>query len=242
MTTRTQSRRFDLLVRLWRENEWLYLVVGLVAGILILPLLALIRADLPTLLVDLVPEAIGITFTVVILDRLDGMREERQMRDQLIRHMYSRYNHTALQAIEDLRVLGYLSDGTVANLSLRGSNWKEGNLYQADLRNTDLTNARVDLADFVQANLEGSTLSDAQLATTWTMHGATMPDGSRYNGRFNLPGDYRYAVRSGVDVTSPEAIAKWYGVPLQDYLDGQQWAKANLGREWVAHADIEPQQ
>ena len=55
-----------------------------------------------------------------------------------------------------------------------------------------------------------------------------MPDGKKYDGRYNLAGDFAYAKRSEVDMGSPEDMALWYGVSLETYLQGQQWARNNL--------------
>ncbi|QPC83973.1 pentapeptide repeat-containing protein [Phototrophicus methaneseepsis] len=211
--------------------ELLYLVVGIVLGLLINTLLESVGPpNYHDLLRDLLPEAVGITFTVLILDRLNAAREERQLKDQLIRRAHSRYNHTALEAIEDMRVLGYLEDGLLAARELRGSNWHSANLYKADLEECDLTNAVLKKADFVYANLKGAKVAEQQLMHTETMYGATMPDGSRYDGRYNLPGDAAFAKRSEVDTGSPEDMARWYGVSLERYLKGQQWAKQHLPR------------
>jgi hypothetical protein len=55
-----------------------------------------------------------------------------------------------------------------------------------------------------------------------------MPDGSRYNGRFNLQGDLKTAYREQVNVTDPAAVAAFLGTSLEDYQRGQAWAQENL--------------
>lgn len=229
MTSKPFTQR--RLVKALLTIDWGYLVLGIVIGILLNPLLrAIDPAGVREFLDNLVPEAVGIIFTVLILDRLNGVRQAQQTLEQLVRRAHSRYNHTALAAIEELRVLGKLQDGTLSGRNLRGSNWQDANLYQTDLRGTDLTNADLYRADLVQANLRGARVSDEQLAATDIMHGATMPDGSRYDGRYNLPGDFAYAQREDVDPGSPEEMAPWYGVSLERYLEGQAWAQENLHR------------
>jgi len=227
MTNNTRRRRR------WRldigGSQALYLVLGVVIGILLETLLETVVPDgLGDLLRDLLPEAVGIIFTVLILDRLSAWRDQRTLREQLARRAQSRYNHTALDAIEELRVLGWLEDGALAERNMRGSHWQNGNLYRADLRDTDLTNAILIGADFVLANLEGAQVSDAQLAKTHTMYGCTLPDGSRYDGRYNLPGDFDYARRQNINTGSVEDMAAWYGVTLDQYQTMQQWASRHL--------------
>lgn len=208
--------------------EWGYLVLGIVIGLLLNPFISAISPTAQDFLDNMVPEAVGIIFTVLILERLDSLRQRRSVRDQLVRRAHSRDNRTALAAIEEMRVLGHLEDGSLAHQELRGSNWENANLYMADLRGTDLTNARLYKADFVKANLTGAIVSDEQLAATDIMFGATLPDGNRYDGRYNLPGDFAYARREKVDLKSPQAMAQWFGVTLEQYLRMQEWAKQNL--------------
>ena len=221
-------KRFALIRRLWNENEWLYVAVGIMIGLMLRPVLDLFRGSFDNLMQNLAPEAVSTVFTVLILDRLGQMREEQQVREQLVRQMQSRYVHTALQAVEELRVLGHLADGTLVGRNLRGANLLDANLYEADLRDADLTNAVLEKADLVYTNLEGAAVTDKQLAGTDIMYGATMPDGKHYDGRYNLHGDFAYARRKGVDIHSPEEMAAWYGVSVSEYIAGQRWAKANL--------------
>ena len=233
-TTSLARQRTGLIARirvLWSENEWIYLIVGLAVGMLVPHFLTAIQADsVNDFLANLVPEAVGIFFTVLIIDRLDSIREEQVIKDQLVRRLQSRYNHTALQAVEELRVLGYLEDGTLKNRNLRGSSWEDANMYMADLEGSDLGNAVLERADFVLANLKGVNATDEQLVKADVMHGAIMPDGKPYDGRYRLRGDFAYARRKDVDIESDEKMATWYGVPLDKYREGQRWADQNLAR------------
>jgi len=56
-----------------------------------------------------------------------------------------------------------------------------------------------------------------------------MPDGSAYNGRFNLAGDIDLARWGKVDPGDPAAMAYFLGVSLERYLRGQ--GKPELARE-----------
>ncbi len=232
MTTQTTSKRTGLIARLrvlWKENEWIYLIVGITIGVLI-PYFFQSIQSLNEFFSNLVPEAVGIFFTVLIIDRLDSIREQQVIKDQLVRRLQSRYNHTALQAVEEIRVLGHLEDGTLKKRNLRGSSWEDANMYMADLEGSDLGNAVLDRADFVLANLKDVNVKDEQLIKTDIMYGATMPDGRKYDGRYRLKGDYAYARRKNVNIESDEAMAKWFEVPLKQYLEGQRWADENLDR------------
>ena len=74
-------------------------------------------------------------------------------------------------------------------------------------------------------------LSDEQLVTLSALRGSMMPDGKRYDGRFNLRRDIRAAgVIAYAYPEHPEDMAQWYGVSLEAYLAGQEWARENLPR------------
>lgn len=206
-----------------------YLVLGILIGVLLGPFLRAISPEgIDNFLNNLVPEAFGMVFTILILNRMADVRQAHSIRQQLIRRCHSRHNFTALAAVEELRIMGELEKGILAGLSLRGSNWQDCNLYRADLRNSDLTNINFFRADLVLANLAGAKVSHEQLASADIMHGATMPDGSLYDGRYNLTGDAAYATRNQIDPESPEEMAEWYGIPLEQYLEGQSWALEHL--------------
>ncbi len=214
--------------RLFFQNiQWVSLTIGVVIGLLISSFINYVTGDSGGFLQNMVPEAVGLVFTVLILDNLGKVREEQSITEQLIRRMHSRYNHTALAAVEELRVIGKLQDGTIQGKELRGSNWKDANLYKADLMGCDLTNAELLHADLVQANLEGAIINDEQLASTDNLGGAIMPDGSLYDGRFNLMGDFDWAKRKGMNVNTPQEMAVFYGVTVETYMAGQTWWAMN---------------
>src|SRR5690606_11052931 len=140
-----------------------------VLGVILTRVFVLISDDAEGFFQNLIPEFIGIVFTVFVLNRLDANREDRLIRERLLREMHSRYNPVALQAIEELRVMGYLGQGIMRGLDFRGANWQEANLYQADLRDADLRNATLNNADLYEANLEGAKVTPTQLKETKTM-------------------------------------------------------------------------
>jgi hypothetical protein len=228
MAQRQSKSRLAAIRKFLGNNAWLYLFVGGFFGMQIPSFIKILGTDIDGFLENLVPEFFGLAFTVLIIDTLDRNRENRLIKEQLLRQVHSYYNSFALQAIEELRVLGYLADGSCRNLDLRGSDWREGNLYQADLTGCDLTNAKLNKADFVNANLTNVKVTDEQLVTALALWKCVMPDGNLYNGRFNLSHDFFVARRKGFDPANAESIANYYGVSLEEYLDGQAWARDNL--------------
>jgi hypothetical protein len=103
----------------------------------------------------------------------------------------------------------------------------------ADLRNAYLYKTNLTDSYLQEANLTGAReLEDWQLATVKYLRKAILPNGKPYNGRFNLRGDLSWAYdKMKIDKDDDnynQAMADFYGVSLDDYLQGQAWAKENL--------------
>jgi hypothetical protein len=62
--------------------------------------------------------------------------------------------------------------------------------------------------------------------------GSIMPDGSQYDGRFNLVGDIQFArfLDLELDVNDPAQMAEFYDVTADQYQRGQAWAHEFLKR------------
>jgi hypothetical protein len=111
--------------------------------------------------------------------------------------------------------LADLGGAKVTRACLRGANLSQTTLAGADLFKADLTDAR--------------NVTEEQLAGAKRLSFATMPDGTPYDGRFNLPGDIDLARWGKVDPADPAAMAYFLGVSLEAYLRGQ--GKAELAPE-----------
>jgi hypothetical protein len=164
-----------------------------------------------------------------------------------LRHAQLRYANLRWAVLSDADLRGAhlwktdLQKALMSRTDLRGASMMPYvNLRGAILRNANLQGMRP-RAVLQGANLQWEApLTDQQLVTLNSLMGTTMPDGSRYDGRFNLIGDLKGLFRdySGVAVAyrgSPEfgnseAFARFYGVPLETYLAGQEWARENLTR------------
>ncbi len=78
----------------------------------------------------------------------------------------------------------------------------DANLDHATLTDANLSDARMTGANLTEATLAGCVLSgadgltDAQFASVYMLMHATLPDGSRYDNRFNLQGDSATARRT----------------------------------------------
>jgi uncharacterized protein YjbI with pentapeptide repeats len=85
--------------------------------------------------------------------------------------------------------------GVFYEVSFRAINFQGVSLRGASLINVDFQNAR--------------NLSDAQLQQAVRLRGSTLPDGTRYDNRFNLPGDREDAPHAGVNPDDPVAMARF---------------------------------
>lgn len=60
------------------------------------------------------------------------------------------------------------------------------------------------------------------LQATYCMRDSIMPNGKRYDGRYNLPGDLAVASYNR-DASNPSIMAEFYGVSIEEYRQGQAW-------------------
>jgi hypothetical protein len=68
-TPLAEPKRWQEIATIWKDNRWLYIVAGLLLGVLVTPALQQITGDLNALIGNLVPEAVGIVFTVLKIAR-----------------------------------------------------------------------------------------------------------------------------------------------------------------------------
>lgn len=142
---------------------------------------------------------------------------------QLVQEMGSKNNNVALRAVNSLREMGHLSDGTLELAKLRGANLEDAKLSYANLRGAFLGWAHlqgallvgVDLqkailwsanlqgTNFEKANLEGAVLENAFFDET-----TILPDGSYWSQETNL-----------AQFTHPHEPDIWYPVRFAERLE-----------------------
>ncbi|MEX2030707.1 MAG: pentapeptide repeat-containing protein [Anaerolineales bacterium] len=122
--------------------------------------------------------------------------------------------------------------------SLKATSWFEANVQGAFFDGADLQNAHLSMhavgphfaeadlsgAMLYKANLRGAHVRDEQLSRARSLWGATMPDGRLYDGRFNLQEDIKLHLKFARNPNDADEWARFYGVPLDQYLEGQAWA------------------
>lgn len=159
-TPTTEPKRWQEIAIIWKDNRWLYIVVGLLMGLLVAPVLEQITGDLNALIGNLVPEAIGIIFTVLILEQMARNRDRENFKQDLIRRAGSVVNDVAIDAIEQLRKEGWL---TGAHSVLKGANLQGANLENAQLGLANLQQANLRFANLQRAKLDRTNLQQASL-------------------------------------------------------------------------------
>jgi len=170
----------------------------------------------------------------VIQNAVEELRRRGHLMDGTLRWVYLRYVN--LQGID-------LSGANLQNTDLNMAKLQGVDLSGANLVETRLNRANLRFALLAGANLRGALLNNAnlqgildvtheQLASVYKLRGATMPDGSRYDGRFNLIGDLADARFLHFDPLHAEDLSEFYGVSLEDYNSGQDWVKVHLPCLW----------
>lgn len=122
-----------------------------------------------------------------------------------------------------------LSKAHLEMADLSYANLSGARLTRARMEFVNLEKASLKNANLIGVNLEGAkNLSDEQMAQVGKMRGAILPDGTLYDGRFNLPGDFADASILHVDLNDPSAIAAFYGISPDDFLNGQKWRQEHM--------------
>ena len=209
--TATQpENRWETIKDIWANNQWLFVIIGYVIGLLTFPLLQETVTNLAGLLSGFVPEAVGIGFTVIFIDRLNQQREEKRrikdLQERLVREAGSPVNNVAVHAIKELNNHGWLrgDDGV-----LQGAN-----LNRADLQGADLSFANLKGANLLGANLEGANLGNTNLRNV-NLKGANLKGANLWGA--NLKGiDFEYA-RFDEKTILPDTKYDWASKTLDKY-------------------------
>lgn len=169
----TFEQRTAAVSKIWQDNCWLYLLMGFVLGLLALPAVQLVRENATDLLQGLVPEAVGIVFTVLIIEWFSRMRERRikveALEHQIICEMGSDNAALANRGVFYSWKTGMLYDGSLVGEFFERANIGESNmlvdanLYKARLNQANLKGAHLDNADLSFAHLNGVDFSNASL-------------------------------------------------------------------------------
>ena len=237
------NERLREITAIWTMNQWLYIVSGFIAGILLFPFLSLINSDVFGFVQDLVPEFFGIVFTVFLVDRIYKYREEETYKRRLIRLMSSRINNIAIRATEELRAHRWLKDGSLRTADLTGANLNNASLVNSDVRGVIFKQSNLRDARFKNAKYDRDTIlpdgSVIQSSSDWDRFTDTNhPDfwigyevtNENYSDRDLQGANLRGADLWGTDFRNANLAHADLSVAELSYTDlrGANLAKANL--------------
>jgi hypothetical protein len=116
-----------------------------------------------------------------------------------------------------------LHQATLDEADLSNAKLQAAKLNRASLRGANLKGANMTNADLYKVNLRGArNLIEEQLTAVNELFGSIMPDGSVYDGRYNLFGDLARAKWAKVNTEDPKSMAEFYGISTEAYLQGQK--------------------
>jgi len=157
--------RWEEITLIWKQYKTLYGIAGFIVGLIFFPALNLLFHNLNDLLTGLVPEFVGIAFTVFLIDALYRIRDEqrqiRELKERLISDISLNTNVFAKRAASILWRKGWLQDGSLIDANLEAANLEGAYLVDANLANADLH-----YANLVMANLRRSKLLNVDLRST----------------------------------------------------------------------------
>lgn len=137
----------------------------------------------------------SVAITVLIIDSLNRRRQKEEEKQRLIRQMGSKENGLALQAVEELRVMGALKDG-----SLRGMNFEEADLHSAQMGRVDMRQAKMDFSKLQKAVLFFADLENADMSGV-QMEGTVLTFANLRSTNL-VAADLRGALLMGADLTN----------------------------------------
>jgi len=155
--------------------------------------------------------------TEIVSRAIDELREHGWLQDGSLEGVnlrFSQLNGTDLSGANLCRA--NMSKANLQGANLTNACLKNARLVGADLRQADLLLAHLEGALMVRVNLQDAkNLKVEQLAQPSRLRGATLPDGSLYDGRFNLLGDCADAQLLHIDLKDPRVFVEFFGALME---------------------------
>ena len=132
---------------------------------------AILSEEWPGLFLNLGTEIMGAGLIYLVFDWFIGGRERREAAEremeahkkELIARMGSQVHDVAIEAVEELRRRGWLTDGSLQGKLLISANLEGANLGYAQMEGANLLGANLERARLLGANLERAVLIKANL-------------------------------------------------------------------------------
>jgi uncharacterized protein YjbI with pentapeptide repeats len=155
--------------------------------------------------------------TEIVSRAVEELRERGWLQDGSLEGVnlrFSRLNGVDLREANLCRA--NMSKANLQGANLTNTCLKNARLVGADLREADLLLANLEGTLMVRANLQDArNLRDEQLIQASRLRGATLPDGSLYDGRFNLLGDCADAQLLHINLEDPRVFVEFFGVLME---------------------------
>ncbi|HEX2619651.1 MAG TPA: pentapeptide repeat-containing protein [Phototrophicaceae bacterium] len=183
---------------------------------------------------------IGVLITVLVLDRRaerrDRLREERELKTQLVRDASSIVNDVAVNAVHQMKKRGWLDGdkGLLAGVDLSRANLQGVDLTKANLQKANLNNTNLSLADLRNVNLQGANLRNVNLQgadlSKLELQGLHLEDANLQEANL-LEANLQEAYLGAADLQKAN---------LQDAnLQGANLRKANLQEAYLGLANLQ---
>ncbi len=259
-TARTKKLREEWI----RKPQFLVAIIAVIAlcNLSIPAMFAIIsRVTVDSALTQFVlsfcPEAVGIAFTVFVLNRLAEQREERRekvrLKEKLIEQLKSQKNEYAIRAAEELANQGWLQDGSLNREDFSGVQWHDAPLVKAQLQeviliDADLEKARLNFSNLHKADLRAANFSEANLGnidlSETDMSSAELPEADLHGANLqdanldaaNLQGAH---LQGACLQDARLQKANLRNAELQDAnLRGADFSDADMGQAKLSAADL----
>jgi Pentapeptide repeats (8 copies) len=154
-----------------------------------------------------------------------------QTKLELINKILSLENKPTLEAVEELRVRGWLADGSLRGIALCKAQLEHADLMSADLRNVDFHQSNLDYTDLTKARLNGTNFSRASLQhANLDQADLTYADLYKANlqGTLNLTEEQLSHVHQLLGAILPDGAVYDGCFNLPGDLGRARWAKVNI--------------
>lgn len=162
-------------------------------------------------------ECLSIAITVIVIDRLNQKQTDRERRADLITKMRSSDHARAMEAVEQLRAHGWLTNGLLEEADLRSANLQSANLSGANLQEAYLFGTNLQAADLGSADLSGAVLAAANLRAANLWH-------TNLRGAFLKGAHLQGAFLTGADLEGAQIDTEGEGLHGATLPDHTKWS------------------
>ena len=151
---------------------------------------------------------------------------------ELLNKLRSHDNKVALQAVEAMKVRGWLEDGSLRGVALCHAQLQGADLMKANLSTVDFHQAQMDWADLSVTNLTGAKLTRASLAGA-NLEQANLKDADLYKANLRF-------VRGLTDAQLSQAKRLWGAIMADGSpYDGRYNLTADIELARWGHVDVD---